>query len=130
METLREQVLSVQEQHVFSPSFLNTVRAGFSRAGYYFTGSTPVDVPGWVAGDPIGAVVVGGGTALNGASQISGAGTNAGSNLPAVRNLFTYDDHIAWSHGIHQITPECGSSGYRPTTTWPRISTAKLRSEA
>ena len=103
-ETLREQVLSVQEQHVFSPSFLNTFRAGYSRAGYYFTGSTPVDLPGWVAGDPIGAVVVGGGTALNGASQISGAGTNAGSNLPAARNLFTYDDHIAWSHGIHQIT--------------------------
>jgi hypothetical protein len=103
-ETLREQVLSVQEQHIFSPSFLNTFRAGFSRGGYYFTGSTPVDLPGWVAGDPIGAVVVGGGTALNGASQISGAGTNAGSNLPVHRNLFTFDDHIAWSHGIHQIT--------------------------
>jgi hypothetical protein len=103
-ESLREQVLSVQEQHVFSPSFLNTFRAGYSRAGYYFTGSTPLDLPGWVAGDPIGAVVVGGGTALNGASQISGAGTNAGSNLPVRRNLFTFDDHIAWSHGIHQIT--------------------------
>jgi hypothetical protein len=102
-ETLREQVVSVQEQHVFSPSLLNTFRAGFSRAGYFFTGSTPVDLPGWVAGDPIGAVVVGGGTALNGASQISGAGTNAGSNLTAARNLFTFDDHIGWSHGIHQI---------------------------
>ncbi|MGD0435709.1 MAG: carboxypeptidase regulatory-like domain-containing protein, partial [Bryobacteraceae bacterium] len=67
------------------------------------TGSTPVDLPGWVAGDPIGAVVVGGGTALNGASQISAAGTNAGSNLTAVRNLFTFDDHVGWSHGIHQI---------------------------
>lgn len=102
-ESLREQVVSVQEQHVFSPSLLNTFRAGFSRANYFFTGSTPVDLPGWVAGDPIGAVVVGGGTALNGASQISGAGTNAGSNLAAARNLFTYDDHIGWSHGIHQI---------------------------
>lgn len=102
-ENLREQVVSVQEQHVFSPSLLNTFRAGFSRANYFFTGSTPVDLPGWVAGDPIGAVVVGGGTALNGASQISGAGTNAGSNLAAARNLFTYDDHIGWSHGIHQI---------------------------
>lgn len=104
LETLREQVLSVQEQHVFSPSFLNTFRAGYSRAGYYFTGTTPVNLPGWVAGDTIGAVVIGGGTALNGASSISGAGTNAGSNLPARRNLFTYDDHVAWSHGIHQIT--------------------------
>ncbi len=47
------------------------------------------------AGEPIGAVVIGGGTALNGASQITGAGTNAGSNLTAARNLFTYDDHVA-----------------------------------
>ncbi|MBV8830346.1 MAG: carboxypeptidase regulatory-like domain-containing protein, partial [Acidobacteriaceae bacterium] len=102
-ETLREQVISVQEQHAFSPAILNTARVGFSRAGYFFTGTTPVDVPGWVEGAPIGAVVIGGGTALNGASQISLAGTNAGSNLSAARNLFTYDDHVAITHGIHQI---------------------------
>jgi hypothetical protein len=103
IETLREQVASIQEQHVFSPSVLNTARFGYSRAGYFFTGTTPVDVPGWVQGKPIGAVVIGGGTALNGASQISLAGTNAGSNLSAVRNLFTYDDHVAVTHDIHQI---------------------------
>jgi hypothetical protein len=102
-ETLREQVASIQEQHVFSPRVLNTARFGFSRAGYFFTGTTPVDIPGWVQGAPIGAVVIGGGTALNGASQISLAGTNAGSNLAAVRNLFTYDDHIEITRGIHQI---------------------------
>ncbi len=103
IETLREQVASVQEQHVFSPRVLNTARFGFSRAGYFFDGYTPVDVPGWVEGSPIGAVVIGGGTALNGASQISVGGTNAGSNLSAVRNLFTYDDHVAITSGIHQI---------------------------
>jgi hypothetical protein len=103
LEGLREQVASVQEQHVFSPSFLNTVRAGYSRGGYYFTSQTPVDLPGWVSGAPIGAVVIGGGTALNAQSSITGAGTNAGSNLRAVRNLFTYDDHVGIFHGIHQI---------------------------
>ncbi len=103
LESLREQVASIQEQHVFSPNLLNTARFGFSRASYFFTGATPIDLPGWVEGDPIGALVVGGGTALNGASQISLAGTNAGSNLHAVRNLFTYDDHVAVTHGIHQF---------------------------
>ncbi|MBV8549904.1 MAG: carboxypeptidase regulatory-like domain-containing protein [Acidobacteriaceae bacterium] len=103
IETLREQVASIQEQHVFSPNILNTARFGFSRASYFFTGYTPVNVPGWVEGDPVGAVVIGGGTALNGASQISLAGTNAGSNLSDARNLFTYDDHVAITHGIHQI---------------------------
>ncbi len=101
--SLREQVFSVQEQHVISPTFLNTARFGFSRAWFAFTGTTPVDLPGWVQGKPIGAVVVGGGTALNGASQISLAGTNAGSNLTAARNLFTLDDHVVLSRGIHQI---------------------------
>jgi hypothetical protein len=60
VEALREQVVSVQEQHVFSPALLNTARVGFSRAAYVFTGTTPVDVPGWIAGRPIGALVVGG----------------------------------------------------------------------
>ncbi|HET8637531.1 MAG TPA: carboxypeptidase-like regulatory domain-containing protein [Acidobacteriaceae bacterium] len=102
-EALREQVASVQEQHAFSGSLLNTARIGYSRASFFFTGTTPVDLPGWIAGRPIGAIVIGGGTALNGASQISGAGTNAGSNLSTARNLYTYDDHVYWSRGIHQI---------------------------
>ena len=103
VEALREQVASVQEQHVFSPRLLNTARFGYSRAAYAFTGTTPADVPGWIAGRPIGAVVIGGGTALNGASQITGAGTNAGSNLSTARNLYTYDDHVYWTRGNHQI---------------------------
>ncbi len=100
---LREQVFTVQEQHVFSATLLNTARFGFSRAAFAFTGATPVDIDGWVAGSPIGAVVVGGGTALNGASQISLAGTNAGSNLTTARNLFTLDDHAFISRGKHQF---------------------------
>jgi hypothetical protein len=103
IEALREQVASVQEQHVFSPSLLNTARFGYSRAAYVFTGTTPVDLPGWISGKPIGAIVIGGGTALNGASQITGAGTNAGSNLSTARNLYTYDDHVYWTRGKHQI---------------------------
>ena len=47
-ESLREQVSSMQEQHVFSPSLLNTARFGYSRASYFFTGYTPGDLSGWV----------------------------------------------------------------------------------
>lgn len=102
-ESLREQVASVQEQHVFSPNLLNTARFGFSRASYFFIGSVPVDVAGWVAGDPVGAIVISGSTASNGASQITQAGANVGSNNATTRNLFTYDDHVYWSHGRHQV---------------------------
>ena len=51
-ESLRSQVASIQEQHVFSPSLLNTARFGFSRASYFFTGYTPVDETGWVPASP------------------------------------------------------------------------------
>ena len=102
-ESLREQVLSAQEQHVFSAHLLNTARFGFSRASFYFLGSTPVDIPGWVAGKPIGAIVIAGSTASNGSSQITGAGGNVGSNNATTRNLFTFDDHIFWNHGRHQF---------------------------
>ena len=102
-ESLREQVASVQEQHVFSPSLLNTARLGYSRASYFFTGYTPVSETGWVTGEQVGAIVISGSTASNGASQISQAGTNVGSNNKTARNLFTEDDHIYWSKGRHQV---------------------------
>jgi hypothetical protein len=103
-ESLREQVASIQEQHVVSPSLLNTARFGYSRGSYFFTGLVPVTgVPGWVSGDPVGAIVISGSTASNGASSITGAGANVGSNNRTARNLFTEDDHIYWSKGRQQI---------------------------
>ena len=42
---LREQVASVDETHVFSPSLLNTARFGYSRAGYFFTGEPTPGTP-------------------------------------------------------------------------------------
>jgi hypothetical protein len=102
-ESLREQVASVQEQHVLSPRLLNTARFGFSRASYIFNGTTPVDLPGWVDGKQIGAIVISGSTASNGASQITQAGTNVGSNNETARDLFTVDDHVYWSRGRHQV---------------------------
>ncbi len=99
---LREQVASVNETHVFSANLLNLATAGYSRGGFYFTSGTTVGLPGWInSGDPVGAVVVGGGTTLNGASQITNGGTNAGSNLSNARNLYTLRDQLTWTHGRH-----------------------------
>jgi hypothetical protein len=102
-ESLREQVASIQEQHVFSSSLLNTARFGFSRASFFFTGYSTLNLPGWVSGNPIGTLIVSGSTASNGASQISQAGTNVGSNNKDTRNLYTLDDHLYWSHGKNQV---------------------------
>ena len=106
-EALREQVASVQEQHVFSTHLLNTARFGFSRGSFFFNGSVPAAVqaatPGFVPGKPTGAIVIAGSTASNGSSQITGAGANVGSNNRTSRNLFTADDHIFYTVGRHQI---------------------------
>ncbi len=106
-ETLREQVSSVQEQHVFSSRLLNTARLGFSRASFLFLGSVPAEIqartPTFVPGKPTGAIVIAGSTASNGASSITTAGANVGSNNATTRNLYTFDDHIFYILGRHQI---------------------------
>ncbi len=107
--SLREQVVSIEETHIFSPTLLNTARIGFSRAGYYFTGEPTPGTPAaavspFLPGIPfVGAVVVGGSAASNPAAQIALAGSNNGSNLDLHRNLFTYEDQAAYTMGRHQF---------------------------
>ena len=107
--SLREQVASIEETRVFSPTLINTARIGFSRAGYFFTGEptpgTPAaTLPGFLSGDPVGALVVGGSAASNPTATISLAGSNNGSNLHVARNLFTYADGLSMTLGRHQIS--------------------------
>lgn len=105
IENLREQVASLSETHVFSPQVVNTATAGFSRASYFYTGQPSVSgTPSFIAGEPTGAVVIGGSATPNTASSITMAGSNYGSHLFAARNLFTGQDQIAWTRGLHQIT--------------------------
>lgn len=108
VDSLREQVASLEETHVFSSTLLNTARLGYSRAGYFFTGEptpgTPAaSVPGFVGGLPVGAAVVGGSAASNPAAQVGLAGSNNGSNLRVARNLFTYEDRVSYIKGRHQL---------------------------
>ena len=99
----------MSETHVFSSGFLNKATVGFSRGGFYFNSGVSgpaASVPGgWIhAGQPVGTLVIGGGTTLNGASQLTNAGTNAGSNLSEARNLFTVHDQVSLTHGRHLLS--------------------------
>ena len=105
---LREQVLSVEETHAFSPALLDTARLGYSRALYFFLGeptpgSPAASVTSFVGTLPVGAVVVGGSTASNPATQLGLAGSNNGTNLDVLRNLYTYEDQVALTRGKHQL---------------------------
>jgi len=106
---LREQVFSLAQTHIFSPSLSNTARFGYSRAAYYFLGEPTPGTPAaavtsLVGMHPVGAVVVGGSTASNPAAQLGLAGSNNGTNLPVKRNLYTYEDQATWVHARHELT--------------------------
>jgi len=106
-ETLRAQVASVQETHVFSPRFLNTFDAGFSRAGFNLDSDPLASFPAsdsFVGGLGPGGIVIGGGVTTTGLGAITSAGPNNAANAWNRRNLFTGTDGIQIIKGIHQIS--------------------------
>ncbi len=109
IESLREQVASVGgDARLLSETSSTQFTAGYSRAGYFFTGEpTPgtsaAQLPGFLAGDPVGAVVVGGSAASNPTAQLSLAGSNNGSNLHVARNLFTYEDRVSFDQRAESV---------------------------
>lgn len=109
VDSLREQVATIEETHIFSSNLVNTARIGYSRAGYFFTGEptqgTPAaSLPGLLSGLPIGQLAVGGSSASNPTATISNGGSNNGSNLHVARNLYTWEDRLAYTHDRHQVT--------------------------
>jgi hypothetical protein len=103
---LRAQVGSLQATSVFSPSVLNTLRAGFSRAKWDLDGSPAVSDPNlvFVQGQPIGALAIGS-SGLGNVGSFDGAGTFGAQQIAIVaRNLFTYTDDVQIVKGIHQIS--------------------------
>ena len=105
--TLRSQVASFQETHIFSPQLLNTFRAGFSRAAFNYNPFSFASFPpslSFVSGRGPGGIVIGGGLTTTGAAAITSAGPNNAANAWNRRNLFTYADDVRIAKGIHQIS--------------------------
>jgi hypothetical protein len=105
--SLRAQVASLQETHIFSPNVLNTFTAGFSRAGFSYD-SYPLTVfpsnLSFVTGGGPGGIVIGGGATTTGLAAITAAGPNNAANVWNRRNLFTYTDGLQIAKGRHQIS--------------------------
>jgi hypothetical protein len=103
--TLRSQVGSLEETHVFSPRVLNTFTAGFSRAAFNYDSfplsSFPADLSFVTGADP-GGIVVGGGVTTTGGGTLTAAGANNAAGVWNRRNLFTYTDSVQGTAGIHQ----------------------------
>ncbi|HLK66999.1 MAG TPA: TonB-dependent receptor [Bryobacteraceae bacterium] len=105
--TLRNQVGSVEETHILSPSALNTLRLGISRAGFNYDSFALANFPAsdsFVSSLGPGGIVIGGGVTTTGASTITSAGPNNAANVWNRRTLFTYSDTFQFNKGKHQIT--------------------------
>ncbi|MBZ5697474.1 MAG: TonB-dependent receptor [Acidobacteriia bacterium] len=105
---LRMQVFSLQETHIFSPQIVNTVTVGFSRASFSLV-SVPLatfspSANPFVTGAGPGGIVVGGGATTTANGSITSAGPNNAAGAVNHRNLFTYQDNLQISKGIHQIS--------------------------
>ena len=104
---LRMQVLSLSETHVFSPEILNTATVGFSRASFALGSVVLTSIPAdldFVTGLGPGGIVVGGGATTTANGSITSAGPNNAAGVSNHRNLFTYEDDLRISHGIHQLS--------------------------
>ena len=105
--TLRGQVASLQETHIFSPHILNTATLGFSRAAFNYNSFPLASFPSsvsFVTGGGPGGIVIGGGVTTTGVAAITSAGPNNAANVWNRRNLFTYTDSLQISKGKHQIS--------------------------
>jgi hypothetical protein len=107
LETLTSQVASTQETHIFSPTLLNTMTFGYSRAAFNFDPGQTVQFPAnlsFVQGLPPGGITVSGSVTTTGTGVIAAAGPNNASNSWNRRNLFTYADDVQSTHGIHHFS--------------------------
>ncbi len=105
--TLRMQVANIQGRHIFSPNFLNTFRAGFSRAGFNLSSSLLASFPAsldFVTGAGPGGIVIGGGVTTTGIAALTSAGPNNAAGVWNRRNLFTYADDLQLGKGIHEMS--------------------------
>jgi Carboxypeptidase regulatory-like domain len=101
----RAQVLSLSEIHVFSPSTVNSFTAGFSRVWFryfYSVSVSPAGVQPFVAGKPPGQINIGG-TQGSTAITPAGSGPNTGHDQLNIDNIYTYQDNLRITKGIHAI---------------------------
>jgi TonB dependent receptor-like, beta-barrel len=100
--TARNQRVMLSLQHVFSPTVLNTVRAGFSRTSgvedYDLRALAPVlkdPALSFLAGRPVGAF------STTGLSDVGGVGTSGGNSL--WYTSFQGNDDLVWVKGRNNI---------------------------
>ena len=133
--TLRSQVLSVQETHIFSPSVINTFSIGMAHSGFTYS-SPPADPSqfpaslSFVEGRPPGSIVIGASSTTNAAAITPTGAANNPFNY-FYRTLFNYQDQLQIVRGIHQLSvgawfQRIRQNNYSPARSWGQAQFASL----
>jgi hypothetical protein len=105
--SLRSQVASIRETHIFSSRVVNTFSTGLSRAAFALD-SVPLrnfpDSLSFVTGQGPGGIIIGGTTSTTAAAALTSAGPNNAAGARNHRNLFTITDNLQIASGIHQFS--------------------------
>src|SRR3989454_10503411 len=97
-ERSRNQYLTIEHQHTFSPTLLNTLRIGFNRSTQLARSVRTVELPTsslFVPGEPLGFITV------------RGVASDIGGDFRLPRfdrlNNYQWSDSMFWTHGAHSL---------------------------
>ncbi len=97
-ERSRNQYLTIEHQHTFSPTLLNTLRIGFNRSTQLARSVRTVELPTsslFVPGEPLGFITV------------RGVASDIGGDFRLPRfdrlNNYQWSDSLFWTHGAHSL---------------------------
>jgi len=97
----RNQYITASENHIFSPTVLNTARLSFSRTHPTTVGVGPNPGPSVIGNFPMGNMGIGGGTSTNGTYvSLETVTTIPGQQL---QNIYTLSDDLNWTRGKHSL---------------------------
>jgi hypothetical protein len=105
ISTARSQVVSVQQTHVFSPTLLNSVTGGFTRAYSPVVTAPAAPIPSnlaFITGRVPGQITIGGGVSTAAAASIVVA--NGNDPTANALNLFTGSDDVHLTKGTHSFS--------------------------
>ena len=97
----RNQYITLSENHIFSPTVLNTARLSFSRTHPTTVGVDATPGPSVIGNFPMGNIGIGGGTSTNGTYvSLETVSTIPGEQL---QNIYTLSDDVNWTRGKHSF---------------------------
>jgi hypothetical protein len=122
---IRGEVIGFQETHIFSPTVLNVVNFGYSRADALIATPPAVQIPAnlsFITGRVPGQITIGGGVSTAAASAITPATGNAPTRN--VMNLFSAGDDVHFIKGSHSFSFGAWVQGVQQNLTGPAQNVA------